>query len=651
LLTSLIGALLIAQGCLPLAAKRPLPTGVTGEGMIGRAAVGLVANNAGTLTGTVRGPSASLVANNAGNLIANNGAGLIANNGGGLTGRYGLLATDGRIVAVAGATVTVTDMAGQALTGAPVTTDAQGAYSIKGLKPSGALVVVHVRYTAAGHPVTLKALVAAPRQGDQASEVTPGSTMVAKKVAALVANRTVTPQALSAIALQALTARLSPLMSDRAIAIAALQDDEQAAHAFDVMAGESPALAEAAGAAAPALAAAPTAAPASTAPGAAPTAPPTATSPPAAGEAEASPTPAPAPRLLRLAGGDTAGYTEAGGGDLLTARFTELGGLAWDGRDTLYVADEGGDHIRQVNLTSRTTALVAGSARGESGDAGDGGPATAALLHDPHGLAWSTDGKLYICDEENHRIRVVGPDKVIRTVVGGGADLSGNGPGTALHLGHPKDIEAGADGRLFFSVHAEEGAAEAVCRLNPDGTVTTLTNQADISAPTAIAVDRARGLLYFADKNMVKLLRGIDAAPGKPETLYTAPVTGQRVEIRGLAHDQGGSLYVLATDYDAGAGRFGGANTRVYRLPLGADGLGAGAAEAIAGTGGTGADAAAYSVPAAGVRDPLTQLLAGNAANALSLGPNGTLIVANAYKLSPDTGNQIRFGQLLTLVR
>lgn len=481
--------------------------------------------------------------------------------------------------------------------------------------------------------------------------MTPGSTLVAKKVAALVATRALTPQALDATTLGALTARLASLMSDRAIAIAALQDDAQAAETFDAMTGESHPLAEAAGVAAPALAATPPAAPASTAPGAAPTAQPTATSPPAGGGGEAGPTPAPAPRLLRLAGGDTAGYTEAGGGDLLTARFTELGGLAWDGRDTLYVADEGGDHVRKVNMATRTTERLAGSARGESGDAGDGGPADKALLHNPHGLAWSADGKLYVCDEENHRIRMIGPDRVITTVVGGGTDLSGNGPGTELMIGHPKDIEAGADGRLYFSLHAEDGAAEAVCRLNPDGTVTTLTNQADISAPTAIAVDRARGLLYFADKNAVKLLRGIDAAPGKPATIYTAPVTGQRVEIRGLAHDQAGTLYVFATDYDAAAGRFGGANTRIYRLALGADGLAAGAATAIAGTGGTDADAAAYSVPTAGVRDPLTQLLSGNAANALELGPNGTLIVANAYKLSPDGGGQIRFGQLLTLRR
>lgn len=165
LLTSLIGALLIAQGCLPLATKRPLPTGVTGEGLLSRGGAAPLASNTGTLNGTVQGPAASLVASNAGNLIANNGAGLIANNGGGLTGRYHVLAADGRLVAVAGATVTVTDLSGQTLSPTPVTTDAQGAYTLKGLKPSGALVVVHVRYTAAGHAVTLKALVAAPRQG------------------------------------------------------------------------------------------------------------------------------------------------------------------------------------------------------------------------------------------------------------------------------------------------------------------------------------------------------------------------------------------------------------------------------------------------------------------------------------------------------
>ena len=60
--------------------------------------------------------------------------------------------------------------------------------------------------------------------------------------------------------------------------------------------------------------------------------------------------------------------------------------------------------MRDKNIGVITT--VAGT--GEKGHDGDGGPATAAGLDRPHGIALSPDGaRLYIADSENHRVRRV----------------------------------------------------------------------------------------------------------------------------------------------------------------------------------------------------------------------------------------------------
>ncbi|MBO9532278.1 MAG: hypothetical protein J7513_04800 [Solirubrobacteraceae bacterium] len=52
-----------------------------------------------------------------------------------------------------------------------------------------------------------------------------------------------------------------------------------------------------------------------------------------------------------------------------------------------------------------------------AGNAGDGGPAAAAQLNQPRGLARAADGRLLIADTANGSVREVGTDGIIRTVV------------------------------------------------------------------------------------------------------------------------------------------------------------------------------------------------------------------------------------------
>jgi hypothetical protein len=47
---------------------------------------------------------------------------------------------------------------------------------------------------------------------------------------------------------------------------------------------------------------------------------------------------------------------------------------------------------------------------GQNGFSGDGGPATAAQLRSPNGLAVTASGGLLIADEGNNRVRFVDAD-------------------------------------------------------------------------------------------------------------------------------------------------------------------------------------------------------------------------------------------------
>lgn len=136
------------------------------------------------------------------------------------------------------------------------------------------------------------------------------------------------------------------------------------------------------------------------------------------------------------------------GGPALEATLFHPEGLALDAAGNLYVADSFNHRIRRVDAQTGIIDSVAGS-RGDGGFAGDGGPATAAALRFPRGVSVAPDGRLYISDTFNHRIRRVEEDGTIVTVAGTDKGHSGDG-GLALdgQLKGPALIEVTEDALL-----------------------------------------------------------------------------------------------------------------------------------------------------------------------------------------------------------
>ncbi len=92
---------------------------------------------------------------------------------------------------------------------------------------------------------------------------------------------------------------------------------------------------------------------------------------------------------------------------------------------------------------------VAGTSNGLSGDTG---PASAPQLNTPTGVAATADGGYLIADAFNHRIRRVSPAGVITTVAGTTNGLSGDtGPASAAQLDNPRGVAATADGGFLIA--------------------------------------------------------------------------------------------------------------------------------------------------------------------------------------------------------
>jgi sugar lactone lactonase YvrE len=183
-------------------------------------------------------------------------------------------------------------------------------------------------------------------------------------------------------------------------------------------------------------------------------------------------------------------------------------GITFDAQGNLYIADRSHDAIRKVD-TNGIITTVAGT--GQRGYSGDGGPATQAKLNGPLGVVFDAAGNMYIADENNSRVRKVDKNGII-TTVGGTGDFgcSGNGgPATAGMMANPHGMAFGPDGSLYVS----EGACNAVRKITPDGTLLPVLGtgvggcsgldggpalSAQVNNPGDITFDR-RGNLYVGD--------------------------------------------------------------------------------------------------------------------------------------------------------
>jgi streptogramin lyase len=112
-----------------------------------------------------------------------------------------------------------------------------------------------------------------------------------------------------------------------------------------------------------------------------------------------------------IAGTGVAGYS-GDGGPANAAQINSPSDVDVDSSGNVYIADTYNSVIRKVD-TAGTITTVAGVAHtfvegdGSIYFGGDGGPATAATLDRPHGIAFGPDGDLYIADSYNNRVRKV----------------------------------------------------------------------------------------------------------------------------------------------------------------------------------------------------------------------------------------------------
>jgi sugar lactone lactonase YvrE len=155
-------------------------------------------------------------------------------------------------------------------------------------------------------------------------------------------------------------------------------------------------------------------------------------------------------RMISLLGNVT---TLAGSGSVLyadgmgsAASFYLPTGVALDANGIVYVADCENNRIRIISLSGSVTTL-AGNGSASYAD----GIGTAASFNNPRGVALDSNGIVYVADTYNHRIRLISKSGNVTTLAGNGSASYADGMGTDALFDGPSGVAVGSNGKVYVA--------------------------------------------------------------------------------------------------------------------------------------------------------------------------------------------------------
>ena len=286
--------------------------------------------------------------------------------------------------------------------------------------------------------------------------------------------------------------------------------------------------------------------------------------------------------------------------------------LALNGEDRLLVVDRNHFRVREVRLQSNQVETVAGN--GTFLFRGDGGPGGGATLEAPSGIAVDSKGNVLFADRLHQRIRRVGGNGIIETVIGNGKQGNeGNGrPGIEATLHLPEVLVMDREDNIYLTQRS--GNAWIIRKSNAEGIITHFAGngrqgntgdggpaiEASFHTISDIAADGS-GNIFIAD-SINRNIRKIDKQ-GIISTIAEASLEalGTEVHPNGIVVDKAGSIFFS----DSGS-------SKVYKIDT------SGAITLIAGTGDFGDHGDGGPALEAGLRSP----------GGLAIGPDGFLYIA-----------------------
>ena len=236
-------------------------------------------------------------------------------------------------------------------------------------------------------------------------------------------------------------------------------------------------------------------------------------------------------------------------------------GIAVDAAGNVFFSDAN-NRIRQINSAGIVSTVAGSNAVGGYG--GDGAPATLARLNLPWGIAVDAAGNIYIADQMNNRIRKVNTTGIISTITGTGIAFGGGdgGPATAAQVQFPLGVAVDAIGNVFIA----DNGNNRIRKINTSGVINTIAGSptygysgdggpasaAKLYYPKAVATDNV-GNIYIADVNnncirKINTLGNIYTITGNGTAGFSGdggPATGAKLDqATGIAVSSTGAIFI-----------------------------------------------------------------------------------------------------------
>jgi streptogramin lyase len=239
-------------------------------------------------------------------------------------------------------------------------------------------------------------------------------------------------------------------------------------------------------------------------------------------------------KVTTFAGSKTPGNINANSS---FASFTNPTDVAINANGDLFIADNGNNCIRKIDVVAAVTEFAGSDTPGLTNNRG-----IFAKFDHPTGLAFDGNGNLFVADNGNNCIRKIDVNGNVSTFAGGTANTPGliDATGTNAKFKNPMYLTVDASGSIFVT----DFNNNAIRKITVDGSVTTVAGLTGVQGvqdgnstiatfyqPSGIVID-STGVLYVADEgnNKIRSIRplgGFYISPALPAGLTFNTMTGE----------------------------------------------------------------------------------------------------------------------------